>query len=237
MAIKRTIKSENGFTLIELMVALTILGGILTGVVFMFTSTSRYHTGQEMMVEVTQNVRAAKNLLVDELRSAGCNPDTVGRIGFEIDLHDERFDTDDDSLHFTRDIDGGDTTDEFYEPDGIIDPSLDEDIRYCRVDDNGVLLAVGDNTPGTLIRNTNGVINVVNDAVVQNVVGLQFRYFDASDPVQEILPVTMTKESVLSKIRTVEVTITGQVQNPNRVSAAASTWTQQFRVRVRNLSD
>ncbi|HID70354.1 MAG TPA: prepilin-type N-terminal cleavage/methylation domain-containing protein [Desulfobacterales bacterium] len=231
MAITRIIKSEKGFTLIELLVALAILGGILTGVVFMFTSTSRYHTGQEMMVEVTQNIRAAKNLMVDELRSAGCNPDTVGRIGFEINLHDERFDTDDDSLHFTRDIDNGDN-DQFYEPDGDTnDPN--EDISYYRVDAGGNLLPSNSTAIGTLVRNTGGGGQVV----VDNVVGLQFRYFDASDPVQEILPGTMTKESVLSKIRTVEVTITGQVQNPNRVSLAASTWTQQFRIRIRNLSD
>lgn len=231
MAITRIIKSEKGFTLIELLVALAILGGILTGVVFMFTSTSRYHTGQEMMVEVTQNIRAAKNLMVDELRSAGCNPDTVGRIGFEINLHDERFDTDDDSLHFTRDIDNGDN-DQFYEPDGDTnDPN--EDISYYRVDAGGNLLPSNSTAIGTLVRNTGGGEQVV----VDNVVGLQFRYFDASDPVQEILPGTMTKESVLSKIRTVEVTITGQVQNPNRVSLAASTWTQQFRIRIRNLSD
>jgi prepilin-type N-terminal cleavage/methylation domain-containing protein len=231
MAIKSNLNSENGFTLIELMVALAILGGILTGVVSMFTSTSRYHTGQEMMVEVTQDVRAAKNLMVDELRSAGCNPDTVGRIGFEINLHDERFDTDDDSLHFTRDIDNDDG-DEFYEPDG---DTLDtnEDISYYRVDAGGNLLASNSGALGTLVRNTGGGGQVV----VDNVVGLQFRYFDASDPVQEILPAAMIKESVLSKIRTVEVTITGQVQNPNRVSLAASTWTQQFRVRIRNLSD
>ncbi len=231
MAIKRTIKSENGFTLIELMVALAILGGILAGVIFMFTSTSRYHTGQEMMVEVTQDVRAAKNLMVDELRSAGCDPSSIGGVGFEIDRNDEKFDTDDDSLHFTRDIDNGDN-DEFYEPDGDTNDS-NEDISYYRIDANGNLLGSNSTALGTLVRNTGGGGQVVLD----NVVGLQFRYFDASDPVQEIMPGTMTRRSVLSKIRTVEVTITGQVQNPNRVSLAASTWTQQFRVRIRNLSD
>ncbi len=231
MAIKRTIKSENGFTLIELMVALAILGGVLAGVIFMFTSTSRYHTGQEMMVEVTQDVRAAKNLMVDELRSAGCDPSSIGGIGFEIDRNDEKFDTDDDSLHFTRDIDNGDN-DEFYEPDGDTNDS-NEDISYYRIDANGNLLGSNSTALGTLVRNTGGGGQVVLD----NVVGLQFRYFDASDPVQEIMPGTMTRRSVLSKIRTVEVTITGQVQNPNRVSLAASTWTQQFRVRIRNLSD
>ena len=231
MAINCTMKSEKGFTLIELMVALTILGVVLTGVVSMFTSTSRYHTRQEMMVEVTQNVRAAKNLMVDELRSAGCNPNNAGRVGFQIDQHDERFDTDDDSLHFTRDIDNGDN-DEFYEPDGDTDDP-NEDISYYRVDAGGNLLPSTSNAVGTLVRNTGGGGQVV----VDNVVGLQFKYFDGSDPVQEILPGTMTKEAVLSKIRTVEVTIVGQVQNPKRVSAANSTWTQQFRVRIRNLSD
>ena len=226
MAVKFKTHDEAGFSLIEVMVALTILGFVLTGVVAMFVQTGRYHTGQEMTVEMTQDIRAAKNLMVDEIRSAGCNPDDAARVGFQRDP-DDRFDTDANSIHFTRDIDNGDG-DGLYEPDGDVDDA-NEDISYYRVDSAGTILDPGDNTTGTLVRNSGGG----GQPVVDNVVDLQFQYYDSANNL--IAPAAMNKTSVLDTIRTVEVLITGQVQNLTRVSAGQETWTQQFRIRVRNL--
>ncbi len=225
MALRDNNNLEAGFSLIEVMVAMAILGIVLTGVVAMFTSTGRYHTGQEMSVELAQDIRSAKNLMVDEIRSAGCNPEDKIRVGFQIDT-DDRFNTDANSIHFTRDIDNGDG-DEFYEPDGDVDDT-NENIRYYRIDAGGNILAAGDNTLGTLVRNTGGG----GQPVANNIIDLQFQYYDSSNTL--IAPATMTSETVLDTIRTVEVIITGQVQNPNRVSAGTRTWTQQFRIRVRN---
>lgn len=225
MALRDKNNLEAGFSLIEVMIALAILGVVLTGVVAMFVNTGRYHTGQEMMVELAQDIRAAKKLMVDEIRSAGCNPENKIRIGFQIDT-DDRFDTDDNSIHFTRDIDNGDGN-EFYEPDGDADDT-NENISYYRVDAGGSILAAGNNTIGTLVRNTGGG----GQAVAENITDLQFKYYDSSDVL--INPATMTSEAVLDTIRTVEVIVSGQVQNPDRVSLGNRTWTQQFRVRIRN---
>ncbi len=226
MAVKLQTHHEAGFSLIEVMVALAILGFVLTGVVAMFVQTGRYHTGQEMTVEMTQDIRAAKNLMVDEIRSAGCNPDGVARVGFQPDP-DDRFDTDANSIHFTRDIDNGDG-DGLYEPDGDVGDA-NEDVSYYRVDSAGTILDPGDNTIGTLVRNSGGG----GQPVVDNVVDLQFQYYDSANNL--IAPAAMNTTSVLDTIRTVEVLITGQVQNLTRVSAGQETWTQQFRIRVRNL--
>ncbi len=226
MALRDNNNLEAGFTLIEVMIAMTILGVVLTGVVAMFTGTGRYHTGQEMMVELAQDIRAAKNLMVDEIRSAGCNPEDMIRVGFQIDT-DDRFDTDDNSIHFTRDIDNGDG-DEFYEPDGDVGDT-NENIRYYRIDAGGNVLAAGNNTIGTLVRSTGGG----GQPVAENITDLRFQYYDSNNAL--IAPATMTTEAVLDTIRTVEVIISGQIQNPNRVSAGNRTWTQQFRIRVRNL--
>ncbi len=226
MALKIKINQDAGFSLIEVMIALVILGFVLTGVVAMFIQTGRYHTGQEMTIEMTQDIRAAKNLMVDEIRSAGCNPDGMARMGFQRD-GDDRFDTDANSLHFTRDIDNGDG-DGLYEPDGDADDA-NEDISYYRVDAGGNILNPGDNTIGTLVRNSGGG----GQPVVDNVVDLQFQYYDSGNNL--IAPATMNTDTVLDTIRTVEVLVTGQVQDVNRVSAGADTWIQQFRVRVRNL--
>ncbi|WP_163336839.1 PilW family protein [Desulfopila sp. IMCC35008] len=226
MAMRRE-NTQEGFTLIELLVVIAITGVVLAGVTLLFTTTSRRNTAQEMMVEVTQNIRSAKSLMVDEIRSAGTNPENKTRIGFEFDNDDDRFNTDQNSIHFTRDIDNGDG-DHLYEPDGDADDP-NEDVMYYRVDAAGNILDAGVNTPGRLVRNTGGGGQTVAD----NVTELQFVYYDESNTI--IDPATMTRNSVLSTIRTVEVTIVGQVQNPNITSAANRDWTQQFRVKVRNL--
>lgn len=227
MAMRYTDNREAGFSLIEVMVALAILGFVLAGVVKMFTGTGGYHTEQELMLEVSQNVRAAKHLMVDEIRSAGCNSEDLIRIGFQFDNGDDRMNTDANSIHFTRDIDNGDD-DEFYEPDGDA-TDTNEDIAYYRVDTGGNLLNPGDNTLGRLVRNTGGG----GQPVAENIVDLQFRYYDAANTLLD--PTTLNSFATLDQIRTVEVIVTGQVQNTVRVSTANQTWTQQFRIRVRNL--
>ena len=226
-------KRQAGFSLLEVMIALAVMGMVLTGVVKIFTTTGRYHTSQEMMVEVMENVRGVQQLLTDEIRSAGCNPKGKRRIGFELPpsvyAGDNRFDTDSDSIHFTRDIDNGDG-DAIYEPDGDADDP-GENIGYYRGTTSSNVLPAGNTTPGTLYRVSFGVSGFNPQPVADNVTDLRFRYFDATGT--ELLnPSTST---ALDKIRTVEVTITGQVQNTVRVSAANRTWTQKFRIRIRNM--
>ena len=227
MVFKDRMRDQGGFSLVEVMVALAILSVVLAGVVKMFTSTGHYHTSQEMIVAIGQDIRAAKHLMIDEIRCAGCNPMNKIRIGFQTD-GDDRYDTDANSIHFTRDIDNGDG-DELYEPDGDVGDA-DENISYYRVDAAGNVLAAGNNTIGTLVRKTG---SGVGQPVADNITNLQFQYYDSNNVL--IPPATMTSTAVLDFIRTVEVTISGQVQNPNLVSPANRIWTQQFRVRVRNL--
>jgi hypothetical protein len=205
---------------------MAIMSVVLAGISGLFATTSKYHTAQELMVETTQNVRAAKNLMVSEIRSAGCNPEGGDRLGFEYDS-DDKYDTDANSIHFTRDIDNGDG-DEHYEPDGDADDD-GEDIAYYRVDNSGNILDPDDDTAGTLIRFTDGYAG----KVAKYIVALEFKYFDEDNA--EINPDTLTSDTNLATIRVVEVRIVGQVKNTARVSENNQLWEQQFRVRVRNL--
>lgn len=211
----RLAQNNKGFTLIETLITMAIMSVVLAGISSLFSKTSRYHTVQELMIETTQSVRAAKHLMISEIRSAGCNPEGGDRLGFEYDSDDES-DTDVNSIHFTRDIDNGDG-DELYEPDGDANDDR-EDITYY-LDNSSLKRDTADGSGGNI--------------VAENIVDLEFKYFDENNT--EIDPDTLTRDATLDTIRVVEVRIVGQVKNTTFVSANNQLWEQQFRVRVRNL--
>lgn len=229
-------KTQNmhaGFTLIEVMISLAIFAIVLAGVVKMFTSIGMNHTSQEQMVEVTQNIRAIKHLMTEEIRSARCNPRGNTNIGFQLDAGNDKLNTDANSIHFTRDIDNSDL-DQFYEPDGDAnDPN--EDIAYFRTGDADcgtpatAALAAGDNTPGCLRRDFGGG----GQPVAENITDLQFIYYKAvAGVLTPIAPPLTTAD--FDSIKVVEVYIKGRVQNTVTVSAANQEWEQRFKVLVRN---
>jgi prepilin-type N-terminal cleavage/methylation domain-containing protein len=225
MEMKTTSRKESGFTLVELMIAMLVLGIVLTGIVKMFSSTSGYNTSQEMIVSLDQDMRAAKQLMVDEIRSAACNPKKGPGVGF-LKNTDDRLNTDANSIHFTRDI--ANTAGDL-EPDGAID-GPNEDIVYYRRNAAGNVLNVGDNTVGTLVRVTGGG---APQPLLDNVVDLQFIYYDTNANV--IGAAALNTNTGLDNIAAVEVVIIGQVARPALVKAGAQQQTQRYRIRVRNV--
>jgi prepilin-type N-terminal cleavage/methylation domain-containing protein len=227
-----TIDKQQGFTLIELLIAMVILGVVLTGVVRMFTGTGRYHATQELVVDLTQDLRAVKGLMTQEIREAGCNPLNKGPFGFQLNT-DDRFDTDDNSIHFTRDIDNG-NGDGILEPDGDADDP-NEDIAYYRTNDAcvpggavGAIMAAGDNARGCLRRNTGGG----GQAVMPNVSEFRLFYYDEDDV--ELTAAQLSTQGGLDKIRTVRVLIQADVEYPDKVRQDIRSQELDFRVFVRN---
>ncbi len=107
---------EKGFTLIELLIYVALFGFILTSLYSIFISNYKSYSSQENTVEMTQDLRAAMTLMANEARMAGCDPEEVGIVGFlgddENDPADDKYDTDDDSIHFSMDMNSdGDTFD------------------------------------------------------------------------------------------------------------------------------
>jgi type IV pilus assembly protein PilW len=226
-------KMHAGFTLLEVMISLAIFAIVLAGVVKIFTSTGMLHTSQEQMMEVTQNIRAIKHMMVDEIRSARCNPLGKTYIGFRLDAGNDKSNTDANSIHFTRDIDNGDS-DEFYEPDGDAnDP--DEDVAYFRTGDAecdnsaAAALAAGDTTPGCLRRDTGGG----GQPVAENITDLQFIYYKNVASVLTPIAPPLTS-SDFDSIKVVEVYIKGRVQSHTTVSPPNREWEQRFKIVVRN---
>jgi type IV pilus assembly protein PilW len=67
-------KPNDGFTIIELLIAMTIMGFIIAAM-FSFSITQRkYFSVQEEISEMTQNTRAAMDMITGELSMAGYNP-------------------------------------------------------------------------------------------------------------------------------------------------------------------
>jgi prepilin-type N-terminal cleavage/methylation domain-containing protein len=71
MNMKTSLKEEKGLTLIELLVALTITGLLVGGLYRTLTGQQKTYVIQEEVVDMQQNVRAAINRLMTEIRMAG----------------------------------------------------------------------------------------------------------------------------------------------------------------------
>ena len=80
---------QQGFSLIEMLVAITILMLAMTGLASLLIQNSRVNKAQQMTVEVQGNARNTLSLVVNKLRSAGWNPADsagVGVIATDADL-------------------------------------------------------------------------------------------------------------------------------------------------------
>lgn len=60
----------QGFSLIELMIALTIGLLLSGGIIFLFSSTSRVSSSQEAVARLQENGRYAMSMILDDLRMA-----------------------------------------------------------------------------------------------------------------------------------------------------------------------
>jgi type IV pilus assembly protein PilW len=116
-------KVQNGFSLIEIMVAMAISSIIITAVYEIFYSQQRSYLDQDQVAEMQQNLRAGLYLMTKEIRSAGFDPTR------------------------TLNADAGFVTD-FKAPDSIFNP----DINYA-VDKNIIAFTIDDNGDGIIQSN------------------------------------------------------------------------------------
>jgi type IV pilus assembly protein PilW len=69
-----TMRSNQGFTLVELLVTLLVSGVVLAGISSTFYSQHTSYLNQEQMVSMQQNLRAAMYIMEREIRMAGHDP-------------------------------------------------------------------------------------------------------------------------------------------------------------------
>ena len=108
-----------GFSLIELLVAMTIGLVVLGGLYGVFTIQNKTFSKQELIVEMQQNARAAMDMMSREIRMAGYDPRNVNSDSnqtnnfFGVTVNSTQ-------LQIKADLDGG----------GSIDASSQENIIY-----------------------------------------------------------------------------------------------------------
>ena len=73
----RSVFNDRGLTLIELMIVLLVGGIIVAGIYRVFVAQSKAYIVQDQVVEVQQNIRAATEVLMKDLRMAGYDNNSV----------------------------------------------------------------------------------------------------------------------------------------------------------------
>ena len=68
---RRTYKNTAGFTLIEMMVAITLGMIVIAGVTGTFTAQTRQNAAEEQISQMNQNVRGALDMILRDLMQAG----------------------------------------------------------------------------------------------------------------------------------------------------------------------
>lgn len=196
---------NRGFTLIELMVAMTISLVVMAAIYTTFQAQTRSWVAQQEMANLQQNLRAGMYHLERAIRMAGYDPQNSRAFGFVSNFTISPYTgagctTDGDDIAFTVDADNN----------GTIDANANELVCYRRNPTTNVLQkfltsGTGDWQP-----------------VAYNITSIAFTYLDDVN-----VPTTD-----LSDIQTVQITLTAQSSHPTITSPPR---TLTSRVRCRNL--
>ena len=178
--------NEGGFTLVELLIAMTIGLIILTALSSTFLMQRKIYDVQEQVAEMVQTARAAMDMMTREIRMAGYNPTGAAFDGITYDA---------DQLEIKADMY---QTSDTGNPDGDTDDS-NENIIYTYYDENSAY-------PYQIKRKT-GNGDFVSFA--ENIEEFTFVYLKA-DGVTEV-----TTSAENDDIRQIEITITARTARPD----------------------
>jgi len=148
--------NERGFSLVELLIAMTIGLIILTALSSTFLMQRKIYDVQEQVAEMVQNARAAMDMMSREIRMGGYDPTDAGFDGITYDAH---------QLQIQANIDDDE---DIINADGSYDEN--ENITYTYYDENSAY-------PYQIKRKT-GNGNFVSFA--ENIEAFTFNYLDSS---------------------------------------------------------
>ena len=200
------LKEKRGFSLIELLVVLVIISIVSLAIYGVFSISSRSYATQRVTADIQQSVRAAMEVMLQDIRAAGLDPAASGNFGIEV--------AEASKLRFTSDsID--EAVGDF---NGILDDTNFERITY---------VLQGSQLNQILYETTS---SENSKPLISEVRNLTFTYFDASgnDLGSPVPPLR------LGDIQMIKVSIT--VQEPaGRDAPVRRTLTKQVKCRNMNL--
>jgi type IV pilus assembly protein PilW len=161
-----TIRSANrqqGFTLVELLVAMAVTGIVMGAVYSTCKSQQDSYVAQEQVTELQQNLRAALYTMGHEIRMAGFDPTGDASASIESASHN--------SINFTMDINDGTDND----GDGDVDEADESILSDGDVSDNN------ENITYTTFVDAAGISKILrttgtNQIVAEYIDGLGFAY-------------------------------------------------------------
>ena len=229
-------KQESGFTLIELLIALVISSFIMAGIYAAYRSQQDSYLAQEQVAEMQQNLRAALELMMADVRMAGY--DQTKKAGATIETATAT------QFELTRDIGDGvdndadgdiDEADESGFLDGIIGaPAANERVLYSVAYDdltNGA--GVDGAWPGGVPGDADGdsVLDIANHSfylardnggglqpVAENIDSVEF-FYTLNDDTQTLTPLDA------GNVRTIEVALLARADKPDRKFTHGQTYT------------
>jgi type IV pilus assembly protein PilW len=206
-------KKSAGFTLVELLVAIALLGVVMGAIYSIFNSQRKSYLAQEQITEMQQNLRVAMYMMTREIRMAGHDPSRGAGAAIITAAANQ--------IRFTMDITGGEADgvdndgngaiDEVGEGDGDV-TDLNEDIAYLLADADGD----GDTD---LVRNDQSIGN--NRLVAANIEALDFVYL-AADRTTLATPVATP-----AAIRSIQVSVVARADRGDPGYTNSNTYQNQ----------
>ncbi len=200
-------KNSAGFTLLEVMIAMTIAGMVMTGIYQAYIQQMRINNTQSQVVDMQQSVRVGMYFMERDIRLAGLDPSGLANTGIDVASAD--------AITISLDMTGGEADGIDNNRDGTIDETgeyfdrIPEQVTYALSNDANPQDGVNDalqgvnNNPCHLTRN--------GQRLASNIDALNIVYLGIDDAVagceENCLLVNPATVAERRNIRAVQITL------------------------------
>jgi len=191
--------NSDGFTLVELMIAMVVTGIIVAAVYSAYSVNQKTYSAQQQVVQMQQNIRAAFQTIGRDIRMAGYKPEGGGAAaGFKTAIAS--------SVRFTMDLN---------EDGDVLD--TDEDVTYALYSSDGMQkLGRKDN---------NDTAPAAFQGIAESFKGLEF-YYTLADGSQTLTPGNLAniRSVTVSLLAQAEAQDLEYTDTKTFTSASGATW-------------
>ena len=211
-------KNENGFTLIEILIAMAIAGLVMTGIIRVYSQQVTVNNTQTIIRDMQQNIRAAMYYMEREIRMAGLDPSGDADAGIEFAQTAE--------IRVSADTGGPGATPG--DPNAFFNDAVEDNERVTYrlepdVDRDGICDNLPANTIPCDLWRIQGDPTLVppnGGVIAQNIDAIDFLYVgDDRDPVTDCVTDCILGSAVpdnnLNNIRSVQITIVARAGGQN----------------------